>query len=89
MSDTSLAILETLRIFLRRSYRFRIHQAFPKMWLCTIPISQSRASLDIDRRLLTSHFALKIGRDNSSADADFGCSAFHRIAAVMRVRPLG
>jgi len=36
-----------------------------------------------------SHLAVKSGLAISSADVDCGCSAFQRIAAVMRVRPLG
>jgi len=36
-----------------------------------------------------SHLAVKSGLAISSADVDCGCSAFQRMAAVMRVRPLG
>ncbi len=44
-------------------------------------LSNSRPALD--------YFFSKICRFISSDDADSGCSAFQRIAAVMRVRPLG
>ena len=40
-------------------------------------------------RPASDYFFSKIGRFISSDDADSGCSAFQRIAAVMRVRPLG
>jgi hypothetical protein len=36
-----------------------------------------------------SYGVLKSGLASSSGDAVSGCSAFQRIAAVMRVRPLG
>jgi hypothetical protein len=35
------------------------------------------------------HLAVKSGLAISSVDVDCGCSAFQRMAAVMRVRPLG
>src|SRR5215469_12945434 len=35
------------------------------------------------------HLASKIGLATSSGDEAWGCSAFQRMAAVMRVRPLG
>lgn len=41
------------------------------------------------KQQLGRHFSVKIFLVISSCDADSGCSAFHRIAAVMRVRPLG
>jgi hypothetical protein len=51
--------------------------ALPYVRLATIP----------DR--LTLRVVLKRGLDSSSWDADSGYSAFQRMAAVMRVRPLG
>ena len=38
---------------------------------------------------VASYWELRIGLATSSGDADCGCSAFQRMAAVMRVRPLG
>ena len=52
----------------------------------SVSISAARSSAELNP---LSHFAVKSGLAISSADVDCGCSAFQRMAAVMRVRPLG
>ena len=47
--------------------------------------SHARWRRETDR----SYGVLKSGLASSSGDADSGCSAFQRMAAVIRVRPLG
>ena len=52
----------------------------------SVSMSAARSSAELNP---LSHLAVKSGLAISSADVDCGCSAFQRMAAVMRVRPLG